>query len=47
MSSQVVYVVRNPKDMAVSLYHFYKMQTARPFDFRMESYFKSILNNKG
>ncbi|XP_050718718.1 sulfotransferase 1A1-like [Eriocheir sinensis] len=43
---KVVYVARNPKDMAVSLFHFFKMMNVFPTELTMESTFKGLVKNE-
>lgn len=46
LSAQVVYVTRNPKDMAISLFNNFKMFKVFEFESEKEEYFKDIMNNK-
>ncbi|XP_050693912.1 sulfotransferase 1A1-like [Eriocheir sinensis] len=43
---KVVYVARNPKDMAISLFNNFKMFKVFEFESEKEEYFKDIMNNK-
>lgn len=44
--TKVVYVARNPKDMAVSLFYFFKTLNVFPFDTSMEGLFEALMVEK-
>ncbi|KAK3871144.1 hypothetical protein Pcinc_023706 [Petrolisthes cinctipes] len=44
--TKVVYVARNPKDMVVSFYHFYKVLKVFNYKGSLEMFIKSFMNNE-
>ena len=44
---QVIYVARNPKDVAVSYYHFVKMLTFTKYKGEFVDFYNSFIEGKG
>jgi hypothetical protein len=44
---KVIYIVRNPKDVTVSYFHFIKMSTQAQFDGNFKDFFKAFVSGDG